>query len=45
MIEWRHPGVSEDELQVFYQKEKKISKMAVEGTISVLRELVDSGKL
>lgn len=45
IFEWRHPGASEEELQALYQKEKKMSKMAVEGTITVLRELVNSGKL
>ncbi|KAH9203995.1 hypothetical protein DL95DRAFT_377295 [Leptodontidium sp. 2 PMI_412] len=45
IFEWRHPGISEEELKALREKEKKMSKMAVEGTITVLRELVNSGKL
>ncbi|KAL5324798.1 hypothetical protein ACEPPN_005916 [Leptodophora sp. 'Broadleaf-Isolate-01'] len=45
IFEWRHPGISEEELKALCQKEKKMSKMAVEETITVLRELVNSGKL
>ncbi|OBT65683.1 hypothetical protein VE03_03417 [Pseudogymnoascus sp. 23342-1-I1] len=45
IFEWRHPGLSKEELQPLYEKEKKMSRMAVEGTISVLRELAKSGKL
>ncbi|KFY31819.1 hypothetical protein V493_00782 [Pseudogymnoascus sp. VKM F-4281 (FW-2241)] len=45
IFEWRHPGLSRKELQPLYEKERKMSKMAVEGTIAVLRELAKSGKL
>ncbi|PGH15379.1 hypothetical protein AJ80_05563 [Polytolypa hystricis UAMH7299] len=45
IFEWRHPGVSKEELLALREKEKKTSKLAVEGTITVLRELVKSGKL
>ncbi|KAL5354341.1 hypothetical protein ACLOAV_000430 [Pseudogymnoascus australis] len=45
IFEWRHPGLSKEELQALFEKEKKMSKMAVEGTITVLRELAKSGKL
>jgi hypothetical protein len=38
-FEWRHPGASKAEVAAFLEKEKKMSKMAVEGTIAVLREL------
>lgn len=38
IFEWRHPDASKDELAEFYEKEKKMSKMAVEGTIQVLRQ-------
>ena len=44
-FEWRHPGASKEELATFLDKEKKMSKMAVEGTITVLRELVKNGKI
>jgi hypothetical protein len=45
IFEWRHPGVSTDQLSALLEKEKKMSKMAVEGTIAVLRELVRTGKI
>lgn len=45
IFEWRHPGVSEVELTALLEKEKKISQMAVEGTIKVLRQLVEEKKL
>lgn len=45
IFEWRHPGVSEEELVALREKEKGMSRMAVEGTIQVLRLLVDEGKL
>ncbi|CAL5869395.1 uncharacterized protein PFLUO_LOCUS3624 [Penicillium psychrofluorescens] len=45
IFEWRHPGVSKEELAALHDKEKKMSQMAVEGTIKVLRELVQQGKL
>ena len=44
-FEWRHPDVSEEELPALLKKEKKMSRLAVEGTIAVLRRLVDTGKL
>ncbi|KAJ5456119.1 uncharacterized protein N7458_003702 [Penicillium daleae] len=44
-FEWRHPGASKAELATFMEREKKMSKMAVEGTITALREMVKSGKL
>ncbi|KAH7139619.1 hypothetical protein B0J13DRAFT_504852 [Dactylonectria estremocensis] len=44
-FEWRHPGASKAELAAFLEKEKKISKMAVEGTINVLREMARNGKI
>ncbi|KAJ5473345.1 Protein of unknown function DUF1857 [Penicillium sp. IBT 31633x] len=45
IFEWRHPGVSEEELASLLGKEKKMSQMAVEGTITVLRKLVEEKKL
>ncbi|KAL2827383.1 DUF1857-domain-containing protein [Aspergillus cavernicola] len=45
VFEWRHAGASKGELLELYEKEKKMSQMAVEGTIAVMRELVQSGKL
>lgn len=45
IFEWRHPGVSKEELSELREKEKKMSETAVKGTITVLRELVESGKL
>lgn len=44
-FEWRHPESSAAELALFLEKEKKTSKMAVEGTITVLRELAKEGKI
>ncbi|KAJ5802460.1 uncharacterized protein N7503_004910 [Penicillium pulvis] len=45
IFEWRHPGASTAELEVFLQKEKQMMKLAVEGTITVLRQLVKDGKI
>jgi hypothetical protein len=45
IFEWRHPGVSKEELAAFAEKERKMSQMAVEGTIKVLRQLVEEKKL
>ncbi|KAJ5933987.1 hypothetical protein N7454_006316 [Penicillium verhagenii] len=44
-FEWRHPGASPAELAGFLEKEKNMSKMAVNGTISVLRQLAKDGKI
>lgn len=45
IFEWQHPGVSQDELQAHYAKEKDMAKKSVQGTINVLRNLVKDGKL
>jgi hypothetical protein len=45
VFEWRHPDVTKEELATLYEKEKKMSQMAVEGTITVLRQLVQEKKL
>lgn len=45
IFEWRHPGASKQEVTEFLETEKKMSKMAVEGTITVLRELAKNGKI
>lgn len=44
IFEWKHPGKTEEELKALTEKQKGMSKMAVNGTISVMRELVKSGK-
>ncbi|QKX57118.1 uncharacterized protein TRUGW13939_04226 [Talaromyces rugulosus] len=44
-FEWRHPGASSTELEAFLHKEKQMMKLAVEGTITVLRQLVKDGKI
>ena len=44
-FEWRHPGASEEEMAEFAKNEKNISKLAVHGSIKVMRELVSSGKI
>ncbi|CAG8139343.1 unnamed protein product [Penicillium salamii] len=44
-FEWRHPDVTDEENPALLKKEKKMSRMAVEGTIAVLRRLVDTGKI
>lgn len=45
VFEWRHPGASKAELAEFLEKEKKMARTAVEGTITVLRELAKDGKI
>ncbi|KAJ5964494.1 uncharacterized protein N7479_004370 [Penicillium vulpinum] len=45
IFEWRHHGISKEELAVLFDKENKMSQMAVEGTIKVLRQLVEEEKL
>ncbi|KAJ5580077.1 uncharacterized protein N7459_006062 [Penicillium hispanicum] len=45
IFEWRHPGVSQEELAALLEKERRMSQMAVEGTIRVLRELAAQNKL
>ena len=45
IFEWRHPGLSKEELKDALVKEKGMSRQAVEGTINVLRRLVEEGKL
>lgn len=44
-FEWLHPGASEEELSEKRVKQKKIATMAVESTISVIREMVVSGEI
>lgn len=46
-FEWLHPELESDEggLKKRLETEKAMSKMAVEGTIKVIRELVTSGKI
>ena len=45
VFEWHHPGVSQEELDAFYAKEKGIAQNSVEGTVDVIRKLVKEGKL
>jgi hypothetical protein len=45
IFEWRHPGLSEEELENALVRERRMSRQAVEGTINVLRRLVEEGKL
>ncbi|GIK04397.1 hypothetical protein Aspvir_008480 [Aspergillus viridinutans] len=45
VFEWRHPGASEGELAVLREREQNMSKMAVEGTISAMRELARKGEI
>lgn len=45
IFEWRHPGVSKEELASLLEKERRISRMAVEGTITVLRQLGEEERL
>lgn len=45
VFEWHHPGVSKEELDAFYAKEKGIAQHSVEGTIDVIRKLVKERKL
>ena len=44
-FEWRHPGASEKEMAEFFENEKNVSRLAVHGSIRVMRELVSSGKI
>ncbi|PWY83623.1 DUF1857-domain-containing protein [Aspergillus heteromorphus CBS 117.55] len=44
-FEWAHPDASKEELATFLEKEKKMSRAAVEGTIRVMRELAQNGKI
>jgi hypothetical protein len=44
-FEWRHAGVSKEELGALREKETKMGKMAVQDTITVLRELARNGKI
>lgn len=45
IFEWRHPGLGGEELKSALDREKKMSRQAVEGTIKVLRQLAEEGKL
>jgi hypothetical protein len=45
IFEWRHPGASETELAAFKVKEAMMSRMAVEGKIAAMGQLVKDGKI
>ncbi|KAJ5225189.1 Protein of unknown function DUF1857 [Penicillium chermesinum] len=45
IFEWRHPGCSPEELAKKLGKEKRMSQLSVEGTIKVLRQLAEAGRL
>ncbi|CAI7672639.1 unnamed protein product [Penicillium manginii] len=38
VFEWRHPGVPKEELAALLEKEKRMSRMAVEGTLKLAEE-------
>ncbi|CAL3964095.1 unnamed protein product [Diplocarpon coronariae] len=44
VFEWRHPGIQVEELRALKEKEGKLGRMAVEGTIEAMRSLVMAGK-
>ncbi|KAH8811304.1 hypothetical protein F5884DRAFT_781741 [Xylogone sp. PMI_703] len=45
VFEWRHSGVSSEELAVHRVKEKTMAQMAVQDTIKIMRELAKTGSL
>ncbi|KAJ6000195.1 hypothetical protein N7481_000604 [Penicillium waksmanii] len=45
IFEWRHPDASKEELAALLEKEKRMSKMAVEGTIKVMHQLAEEKKI
>lgn len=45
VFEWRHAGVSAEELEQLKEKETKMGMVGTEGTIAATRELVVNGKL
>lgn len=45
IFEWRHPGVTEEEKVALLEKETRMSRAAVEGTIKALRELNEEDRL
>lgn len=46
IFEWRHPELEgEEESATVLKREKGMSRLAVEGTIEVLRRLVEEGKI
>lgn len=45
IFEWRHPGVTEKEKVALLEKETRMSRAAVEGTIKALRELNEEDRL
>lgn len=45
VFEWRHPGASETEMVGYLEKDKSISRMALEETIKNMRVLAHDGKI
>ena len=45
ILERHHQGMSKEELDAFYAKEKIIAQHLVEGMVDIIRELVKEGKL
>lgn len=45
VFEWRHPGVSKEELANLLKKQQDMAQLAVEGTLKALRKLVEEKKL
>lgn len=45
IFEWRHPDASKEELAALLEKEKRMSQMAVEGTLKVMHQLAEENKI
>lgn len=45
VFEWRHPGVSSEQLSVERVKEKKMAQNAVEDTLKIMRDLAFKGTI
>lgn len=44
-FDWRHPGVDQDKLKSLRDGEWNTAKVAVEGTIAVIRQMVRDGRI
>ncbi len=44
VFEWRHPGIDGEKLKALREKEGKMAKLAVMGTIEAMRGLVKEGR-
>lgn len=45
IFEWRHPGASQEDMAALLERESRMARMAVEGTIKVLRHLNEEERL